>query len=64
MTQEIQIEQPHGFMQDSQGRICLRFGGWDTEQTHTVPDYVEDVKYVAGPAAHKQPLHPDYKNEP
>jgi len=60
MTQEREINRPHGYMLDSDGRICLRFANWDTSQTHTVPDYITDVTYVDGPAAHDKSVHNDY----
>lgn len=60
---EIVIEEPHGFMKDSNDNICLRFGNWESG-AHVVPDYVDarrNPQYVAGPAAHQQPLHEDYR---
>ena len=50
------INQPHGYLRDSDGRVVLRFGNWSTG-SHDVPDAVDSVDYVGGPAAHDEPVH-------
>jgi len=57
------IEQPHGYLLDTDGRVVLRFGNWKTEN-HEVPDAVESVEYVDGPNAHSKDVHDDYKPDP
>lgn len=60
---EIQIKQPHGYLFDNNGDICLKFGNWKVG-THTVPDYVDlrrDPEYVNGPAAHDKPITSEYR---
>lgn len=48
---EINIEQPHGTLIDSDDYVVKRFGNWEVG-THKVPESVESVEYVDGPAAH------------
>lgn len=71
MSKTVEIEEPHGFLQDSDGRICLRFGGWEPGR-HEVPEYVDTQRkpeYVGGPAAHdgadaSLEAHPDIDDLP
>ena len=50
------IEQPHGYLLDEEGRVVSRFGGWRVGE-HDVPEAVEDVEYVDGPAVHDKAKH-------
>ena len=56
------IEQPHGYLRDRDGKVVLRFGDWETGE-HNVPDVVDSVEYVDGPKAHDEPVHDDYITE-
>ena len=56
------IEQPHGYLLDSDGRVVLRFAEWMIGD-HNVPDVVETVEYVDGPSSHDKEVHADYKND-
>ena len=60
--QPVEIEQPHGWLEDGDGRVCLRFGNW-TPGEHAVPDYVASVHYCDGPNAHPEPLADAYREE-
>jgi len=63
---KIQIEQPHGYLFDSGGRVCIRFANWTTGQ-RDVPDYVDgdrQPEYVGGPAAHQKPVADKYRHGP
>ena len=57
---EIEIEQPHGYLLDADGKVFKRFGNWDTEQRQSVPDIVESVEYVNGPAEHDKKVDSEY----
>ena len=59
---ETTITHPHGYLLDSDGNVCKLFGNWQIG-THTVPDHVESVEYVDGPAAHDVDIHDDYLTE-
>ena len=59
----MKIEQPHGYLLDGDDRVVLRFGNWDIGE-HSVPDDVESVEYVDGPADHDREVHEDYRNDP
>ena len=59
-TMRIEIEQPHGYLLDGDGRVVDRFGNW-TIGTHVVPDAVESVEYVGGASAHDREVHDDYQ---
>ena len=58
---EIEIEQPHGYLKDSDGKVAIRFGNWSVG-THQVPDHIDPTKteYVEGPNSHETPVHSDY----
>ena len=58
---QIEIEQPHGYLLDENGRVVLRFGNWKTGE-HNVPDVVDSVEYVGGPNDHDREIHDDYLN--
>ena len=47
----VDIQQPHGYLLDSEGRVVIRFGNWSLGE-RDVPDPVESIEYVDGPAAH------------
>jgi len=57
----IDIDQQHGILLDSEGRVVKRFGNWHIG-THEVPDIVESVAYVDGPAAHERSVHWIYRS--
>ena len=59
---EVDIQSPNGYLMDSDGNVCLKFGNWKTT-THTVPDYVESVEYVEGPKDHGVTVHDKYKRD-
>jgi len=52
----IQIDEPHGYGIDADGRVCFKFGNAILGEKE-VPDAVEEVRYVDGPAAHGVDLH-------
>ncbi|AFH22627.1 hypothetical protein OSG_eHP31_00075 [environmental Halophage eHP-31] len=56
----MKIEQSHGYLLDSEGRVVTRFANWDIG-SHPVPDHVDTVEYVDGPAAHSKPVDDAYK---
>ncbi|UBF23477.1 hypothetical protein HRTV-28_gp39 [Halorubrum tailed virus 28] len=56
----MRIEQPHGYLRDSDGRVVLRFANWSVG-THPVPNDVESVDYVDGASAHSDPVADRYK---
>ena len=56
----MQIDQPHGYLLDEDGRVVLRFGNWAVGELQ-VPDNVENVEYVDGPNSHSREVHDDYK---
>jgi len=61
MTTKI-IKQPHGYGEDSDGRVCFRFANYRTGIEHAIPDAVDmrrGITYVDGPASHP-PLHEAY----
>lgn len=60
---KIKIDEPHGYLLDSDGRVVDRFGGWKVG-VHEVTDAVKTVEYVDGPAAHSKEIHPDYRSDP
>jgi len=57
----IEITQPHGYLRDSNGEVVQQFGNFEIG-THTVPDVVDNVKYVGGPAAHTEPVARTYQS--
>jgi len=61
MTKTVDIEEPNGYMEDSDGKVCFKFGNWAVG-SHTVPDYVSEVHYVDGPADHDVDIHDDYRD--
>jgi len=56
------IEQPHGYLRDSDGLVVVRFGNWKIGD-HQVPDAVKTVDYVDSPIAHQEPVAEKYRNE-
>jgi len=56
---KINIEQPHGYLLDSNDIVVKRFGNWETG-THMVPEKVDSVAYVSGPAAHTTQTGDEY----
>jgi len=58
----INIEQPHGYLKDSDGRIVLRFGNWDVNRDHYVPDVVDQIDYVGQPDGHDEAVAPAYQD--
>ena len=56
------INQPHGYLLDSDGRVVLRFANWSTGD-HQVPEVVKTVDYVDGPNAHEKDMHDYYKTD-
>ena len=58
---EIEIEQPNGYLKDSDGKVAVRFGDWSVG-THKVADHIDPSKteYVDGPKSHDTPVHEDY----
>jgi hypothetical protein len=59
---KITIDEPNGYLFDSNGNICIRFANWEVGE-HEVPDYVDagrTPEYVDGPGSHQKELHPDY----
>jgi len=56
----MQIEQPHGYLLDAEGRVVDKFGNWKTGD-HDVPDSVVNVEYVDGPAAHEKAINDVYQ---
>lgn len=60
---EITITEPHGYLFDSEGRVCVRFGEWPVGKVE-VPDYVDarrSPEYVDGPAAHDKQVADKYR---
>ena len=58
----IEIEKPHGYLKDSEGKIVVRFGNWNVG-SHQVPDVVNSVEYVDGPNSHDKQIHEDYQTD-
>jgi len=56
------IDQPHGYLLDTDDKVVFRFGNWTTGD-HDVSDVVETVEYVDGPSAHDRDVHDDYRGE-
>lgn len=63
MTNTIEITEPHGYLRDSDGKVVIKFGNWNTG-IHNVPDNVVSVDYVPGPAAHTEDVADKYKEVP
>ena len=57
------IEHPHGYLKDSEGRVVIRFSNW-TVGIHKVPNSVESVEYVDGSGDHEEPVHDEYRDVP
>lgn len=57
---DIKIEAPHGYLLDDKDRVVLRFANWQIGY-HKVPDVVDNIDYVDGPADHERAVHEDYK---
>jgi hypothetical protein len=55
----MQIYQSDGYLRDADGDVVVRFANWETGD-HTVPEAVESVDYVSGPAAHDEPVAEKY----
>jgi len=52
----IEIEQPHGYLLDSDGNVVTRFGNWRLGE-YDVADSIRSVEYVDGPAAHSRAVY-------
>jgi len=59
----VEIEQPHGYLRDADGRVVNRFGDW-TIGEHRVLEVVDSVEYIDGPNAHEEPKADQYRSEP
>ena len=59
---EIEIEQRHGYLLDGDGNVIDKFGNWRVGE-HRVPDAVESIEYVDGPADHEREIHGDYRSD-
>ena len=59
---DIEISEPHGYLLDSDGKVVQRFANWSVGY-HAVPDVVESVEYVDGPADHDRSVHEDYRTK-
>lgn len=59
----MKIEQPHGYLLDSDGNVIKRFGNWSTEKDHQIPPEAADVEYVDGPTAHTRPVAEEYQRD-
>ena len=57
-----QIDQPHGYLLDSDGLIIQRFANWETGEREVHPA-TESVEYVDGPAGHDKPVHEEYREQ-
>ena len=55
----INIDQPHGYLKDGDGKVIQRFASWDTG-AREVHDATESVEYVDGATAHDEDVHDDY----
>ena len=55
----IEIEHPHGYLVDSDGRVVQRFANWELGG-HDVSDVIDRVEYVDGVDGHEKPVHDDY----
>lgn len=60
---EIEIQEPHGYLRDANGRVVTRFANWRLG-THNVPDSVESVEYVNGSNAHNESVADAYREQP
>jgi len=58
----ITIKQPHGYLLDADGLVVLRFSNWSIGD-HSVPDVVDAVEYVDGPADHDKPVADKHHSE-
>jgi hypothetical protein len=56
---KMMIDQPHGYLRDSNGDIVIRFANWRVGN-HDVPDVVDSVDYVSGPSAHDETVANKY----
>lgn len=59
----VEIERPHGYLFDSDGQICIRFGNWKPG-THKVPEYVDtrrSPEYVDSATGHSKKLAEAYR---
>ena len=57
---EINIEQAHGYLRDSDGKTIQRFVNWKTG-TKQVHPATEIVEYVEDASSLDEQIHPDYK---
>lgn len=60
---KVDIDKPHGIMRDADGKVVLKFGNWEPGE-HDVPDAVEAIEYVNGPADHGVKLAEEYRTNP
>lgn len=60
---EIEIEHPHGYLLDSEGRVVSRFAGF-SPGVHTVSDDVVEVEYVDDRTSLDREVHPEHKPDP
>ena len=59
---KVEIEKPHGYLKDGDGKVIQRFANWQTGEREVHPE-TESVEYVAGSTEHEKPLHEDYKTD-
>ena len=62
-TKEMKIEQPHGYMLDSEGRVVARFSGFNLG-IRKVSDSVTEIEYVDDPSNFDRETHPKYEPDP
>lgn len=62
-VKEINIQQPHGYLLDSEGRVVDRFAGF-TPGVHKVSNEVVEVEYVDDRASLDREVHPEHKPDP
>ena len=54
------IQQPHGYLLDEDGKVIQRFGNWETGPRKVHAATVK-IEYVDGPNVHEKTVNEKYK---